>query len=145
MSSLRPLRLGHHSIVPPPESFEIGLCASKGGMYRHEIIIQYTSGRRPSEVWTKKQLSRLARLSDAGCLADLCGSKPLQRLRDIAAKYGINIADVRRISKDAWKTKMKRAIHTRAETDMNTLLAERGLPVEAERGLKARHYVLKGG
>ena len=28
---------------------------------------------------------------------------------------------------------------------MNTLLAERGLPVEAERGLKARPYVLKGG
>lgn len=78
-------------------------------------------------------------------LADLCGSKPLQRLHDIAAKYGINIADVRRISKDAWKTRVKRAIHTRAETDMNTLLAERGLPVEAERGLKARHYVLKGG
>jgi hypothetical protein len=78
-------------------------------------------------------------------LADLCGAKPLQRLQDLANKYGIDSSDIRAVSKEAWKARIKMAIHTRAETDMNAQLSARGLPVVAEPRLKARPYILKGG
>jgi hypothetical protein len=78
-------------------------------------------------------------------LADLCGAKPLQRLQNLANKYGIVASDIRAVSKEAWKARIKKAIHTQAETDMNAQLSKRGLPVEAEPRLKARPHVLKGG
>lgn len=78
-------------------------------------------------------------------LADLCGTKPLQRLEKLAQKYDIVSSDIGAVSKEAWKARIKKAIHTRAETDMNTQLSKRGLPVEVEPRLKARPYVLKGG
>jgi hypothetical protein len=78
-------------------------------------------------------------------LDDLTGQGPLKRLQDLARDYELDISDIREVSKDAWKARIKRVVIARAENDLNAALALKGMPIEVQPGIKRRDYIELGG
>lgn len=78
-------------------------------------------------------------------LADLCGKGPLRRLEALTDRYMIAFSDIRTVTKDAWKTRVKKAITLSAAVAMNEELQKKGLPSRVERNLQSRPYIMKGG
>ena len=78
-------------------------------------------------------------------LGDLQGKGPLKRLQELARSYELDISDIKTVSKESWKARIKRATTDLAEKTLNTTLTTKGMPIEVKPGCKRRDYIDRGG
>lgn len=78
-------------------------------------------------------------------LGDLQGKGPLKRLQELARSYELDISDIKTVSKESWKARIKRVTTDLAEKTLNTTLTTKGMPIEVKPGCKRRDYIDRGG
>jgi hypothetical protein len=78
-------------------------------------------------------------------LPNFQGVYPLERIKDMAKVYKVDLSSAKEMGRDAWKEYVKRQIMLAAEASINQDLLERGYPWRAEAKMAMRPYIRDGG